>query len=243
MSKISPLIQLTLLCSLVFVVACKNSQKEIPVKKNTITMQKDTTEKKPSNTVVKKQIKTVVNSVYETADRLNMELFGKKLKHHDFTINSKKLPECAAILDFKKLVKFRAFLEPTFTKNYISDNLGNYVYFIFEYPNKETAQKILQQFAKESEVMGKVSTEEIDFETLSERKKRIYYNSKGGGIVFNSEQNIIFVKESCSAPNTVTPMQWSTYEKAFLDSFQHDKKDFIVGTGCGFWDWGTYERE
>ena len=166
-------------------------------------------------------------------------MFRQKLKHLNFTTISNKIPKCVAIFDFKEFIKIRAFQEPKVNKKYID----NYVYFIFEYPSEEIAQKILRQYANDSEISGKVDMGEIPLQTLSERQKQIFYNSKHGGIIFNIKQNIIFVKESCSKPNTKVPMQWPTYEKVFINSFAHNIKDSIVANGYGFRDWSMFTRK
>lgn len=231
------LIRLITFC-FVFLISCENEKKEQIIKKNTTEIKKDTVSK-----VEKTIIETSKNPLYDAAEHLNMVLFAKKLKYLDFTTTSKKIPECVQIFDFKKLVNIRAFLEPRFNKSYISDNLDNYVYFIFEYPTTEIALNILQEYSEQVKMMGKVERDEISLETLSERQKISFYNSKFGGIIFNSNNNIIYIKESCSAPNTTVHMQWSTYEKVFLNSFEQQKKDSIVGTVCGFSAWGTYTRK
>lgn len=243
MNTIVLLRKVLLLFSLLLILSCGNDQKETPPKKKTPVIKKDSVTQKNPKTVKKETSTRVENPMYIAADRLNVVLFGKKLKYLDFNTSSDKIPGCAAIFDFKELINIRAFKEPNFTKSKISNYIDNYVYIIFEYPTKEIAQKILKQYANEAEIMDKIDTSEIPFETLSARQKQIFYNSKHGGIIFNSNQNLIFVKEDCNEPKTKIPMQWSTYEKVFLNSFGHHIQDSIVGTGCGFTDWSMYTRK
>ncbi|MFK7750379.1 MAG: hypothetical protein AB8B65_18450 [Kordia sp.] len=222
----------------VFFISCENEKKEPIIKKNTTEVKKDIVVKNE-----KTSAKTAENPIYKAAETLNMVLFAKELKYIDITSASKKIPKWVHIFNFKELLKIRAFKDPKFNKSYISDNLDDYVYFIFEYPTTAIALNRLQEYSEQVKMINKVEKDEISFETLSERQKTSFYNSEFGGIIFNSNNNIIYVKKSCSAPNKTVHMQWSTYEKIFLNSFEQQKKDSIIGTGCGFRGWDTYTRK
>ncbi len=223
-------------CTLILVISCQDKQKDVPKKKNAPSIVND-------HVTQKKKFSSAENPIYEGAERLNMLVFGRNLKHQDFTTNSKKIPDCASIFDFKELINVRGFLEPTYNRSQVSDNLENYAYFIFEYPTEETAKKILQLYATEATIMHSVPSNEIELETLSERQKKIYYNSKFGGIIFNSNHTIIYLKESCSTTNTSVSMQWSTYKKIVLNSLGHQQKDTIVSSACNDYSWEASMRK
>ena len=69
----------------VFLISCVDKKNEPNIERTTTEIQKDTISK-----VEKVVVKTPENPIYKAAERLNMVLFGKKLKHLDFTTNSKK---------------------------------------------------------------------------------------------------------------------------------------------------------